>query len=99
MRPLGKGGGILIPRIRICRFLFFMSGGHNGWEALYEKGKLISMMRLFNPMRHGAIGVGGKFVIVASVPFGGWGAPAANSGGNIKKSILIYYSNFKLARS
>ena len=92
MRPLGKGGSILIPRIRICRFLFFMSGGHNGWEALYEKGKLISMMRLFNPMRHGAIGVGGsKFVIVASVPFGGWGRARGkfveNSGGNLKVSF------------
>ena len=69
-----------------------MSGGHNGWEALYEFSNLISMMRLFNPMRRGAIGVGGsKLVIVASVPFGGWGARPGkfveNSGGNLKVSF------------
>ena len=81
-----------------------MSGGHNGWEALYEKGKLISMMRLFNPMHLGAIGVGGsKFVIVPSVPFGGWGCARGKFWRErekyLYKSILIYYSNFKLARS
>ena len=73
-----------------------MRGGHDGWEALYKNLNLISMMRLFNPMRRGAIGVGGsKFVIVASVPFGGWGRARGkfveNSGGNQKylfKSIL-----------
>ena len=69
-----------------------MRGGHDGWEALYENPTLISMMRLFNPMRRGAIGVGGsKFVIVASVPFGGWGRARGkfveNSGGNLKVSL------------
>ena len=51
MRPLGKGGGILIQRIQVCRFTFLMRGGHGGWEALYENPNLISMMRLFNLMR------------------------------------------------
>ena len=57
-----------------------MRGGHDGWEALYENPTLISMMRLFNPSRHGAIGVGGsKFVIVHLCPLGDGGAPVENS--------------------
>lgn len=92
MRPLGKGGGILIPRIQICRLGFFGVGRDDDGEATPENPNLITMMRPFNPSRHGAIGVGGsKFVIVASVPFGGWGRARGkfveNSGGNLKVSF------------
>ena len=75
MRVVGKGGCILIPRIQVCSLGFSTRGGNDGWEALCQNPRLVTMMRLFNPMRHGGIGVGGQFiVIVGSVPLGGSGA-------------------------
>ena len=57
-----------------------MSGGHNGWEALYEFSNLISTMRPFNPMRRGAIGVGGSAWSSSHLcPLGDGGAPVENS--------------------
>ena len=80
-----------------------MRGGHDGWEALYKNPTLITMMRLFNPMRRGAIGVGGsKFVIVASVPFGGWGARPWKNRGKFwrePKSIFLKVSYYTIPTS